>query len=218
LQIREIEICTANLLQTEVFYTEVLGLDVKARSENKISFTAGRSVLTFIASATEQVYHFAFNIPHNKLDEALVWVSARAELIKNPDNSFITDFANWQAKAFYFYDNNGNILELIARFGLKSSSDSPFGQASFQCISEIGVVTDQPLTLAESLLDNNAVRYFSKGPRREDFVVLGDDHGLIIISGTHRNWYPTETRAEKNYVKIKIMSGDSERQIVLNEK
>ena len=71
---------------------------------------------------------------------------------------------------------------------------------------------------AEDLLDENRLNYFAKGPKREDFVALGDDNGLIVISDPNRNWYPTKDRAEKHYLRMKIVTDNSQRQIIVNEK
>ena len=218
MEIKEIELQTDNIEETAKFYSDLLGFE-EMRSETKtISFKAGRSILTFIKSdRLNPQYHFAFNIPNNKLDEALAWILTKTGLIANPENEFITNFDNWNAKALYFYDNNGNILEFITRFDLNVISDKPFSAKSIQSISEIGIVTDEPVKLAENLINENQLFYYVKGPKREDFAALGDENGLFIISSSNRNWYPTEQRAERHYVKIKISLNDVTREIRMYE-
>ena len=219
MDILEIELQTCHLEETEDFYSKQLGLEIIKREKTSVSFQAGLSVLTFIKSIEiNPKYHFAFNIPQNKLDEAIIWISNKATLIKNNDNSLVTNFTNWNAKAIYFYDNNGNIIEFIARFDLANISAKVFDSYSIQSISEVGVVTDNPLIFAETLLSEYQLVYFTKGPKTGDFVALGDDNGLIIISSPTRSWYPTKSLAEKHYFKMKILSDHSERLIVVNEK
>lgn len=209
MKIREIELLTDSIPETEKFYSEVLGFEKINSGPGSISYRTGQSVLIFNESINlKPKYHFAFNIPCNKLIEALDWIKEKTEVIKNPDGDFITDFDNWNAKAFYFYDNNGNILEFIVRFDLNNISDKNFGTGSLESISEIGIVTDEPLKLADDLINQNQLCYFSKGPKRADFAVLGDDNGLIVISNLERNWYPTQDRAEKHYVKM-ILEADN---------
>ena len=73
MNILEIEIQTDNLNKTQKFYSELLGLQTKNKNQNSISFLAGQSTLTFIKSnKLKPKYHFAFNIPRNKLDKAII--------------------------------------------------------------------------------------------------------------------------------------------------
>src|SRR3990172_7929561 len=86
MDILEIEILTDNLHETEKFYSELLGLQTTNKDQNSISVLAGQSTLTFIESVKlNPKYHFVFNIPHNKLDEAIIWASAKLDLIKIAD-------------------------------------------------------------------------------------------------------------------------------------
>ncbi|HEX8548671.1 MAG TPA: hypothetical protein VF691_17035 [Cytophagaceae bacterium] len=206
MEIVEIILLSDNLAETEHFYSKTIGFDVAEKHENSISFKAGSSLLTFIKSDNlNPIYHFAFNIPRNRFHEAVYWSSLRVSLINNENGETVTDFRNWNAKAFYFYDNNGNVLEFIARFGLENESVNDFEGSSIQSISEIGIVADSPLKLAETLIKDYNVSYFDKGPRMEKFAVLGDDNGLLIISKAKRHWYPTLIESQRFYTKIKIL-------------
>jgi catechol-2,3-dioxygenase len=218
MQILEVSIQTDDLPETENFYSNLLDLKTKNKDQNSISYLAGTSTLTFIKSLTKApAYHFAFNIPANKLDEAIDWVSIKTELIRITDNEVIAHFDNWNAKSIYFFDNRGNILEFIVRFDLDNPSDKPFNSESILSLNEIGVVTDQPLAFAESLIQNYGLEYFWRGPKREDFVAVGDDHGLFVIAIPNRNWYPTECPAEKHALKIQFMTNGVTKQITVNE-
>jgi len=207
MNILELEILSNNLSETERFYTELLGLTLARKDGNSISFQAGQSILTFTNSEElNPTYHFAFNIPHNKFDEAVTWACAKFDMIRNHENEIVTDFKNWNAKSIYFYDNNNNVLELIARFDLPNTSEVSFTGASIQSISEVGIVTDEPLVFGENLFTTYGVPFFSRGPKREDFAAMGNDEGLFVISKGSRNWYPTNHRAEKHPTKVKINS------------
>jgi len=206
MKLLEVELLTDNLVETKEFYASQLEFPIINQTSRKISFLAGSSVLTFTKSNNiNPNYHFAFNIPYNKLSEAINWLSEKVTLIKNSNYEIITKFGNWNAESIYFYDNNNNILELIARFDLKNSSDYAFSIFSIESISEIGIVTESPMSLGEELITNYGLSYFSKGPQRDDFVALGDDNGLILISRTNRNWYPTNDSAKKHSTKIKFI-------------
>ncbi|MET7036932.1 VOC family protein [Elizabethkingia miricola] len=204
--ISELILQTHNLIETEKFYSENLQLEVITKTESSVSFRAGDSVLTFEQNERGEnfKYHFAFNIPTNQLEEAIIWAYNKVELIRNPESHLITNFDNWKAQAIYFYDNNGNLAEFIGRKDLDNNSDTEFSSKSILNISEIGIVTDNPLDLANRITQQTGIDYFAKGPKTEDFVVLGNDNGLLIIVSPNRNWYPTENKAEQYKVKAII--------------
>ena len=94
------------------------------RSGSGITITAGETKLIFEEAQADQnpFYHFAFNIPSNKFEEAYEWAKDKVKLLWLKDyDSFIADFKNWHAKSFYFKDPAGNILEMISRFDLNDS-------------------------------------------------------------------------------------------------
>lgn len=216
MEILEIELQTDDLAQTETFYSGILGLPIVSKGQKSISFRAGQSTLAFIQSnKLHPKYHFAFNIPHNKLDQAITWIKPKLNLIQIDDRT-IANFESWNAKAIYFYDNNMNILEFIARFDLPNSTDKPFTISSIQSISEIGIVADHPIKFSEKLAADYDLYFFAKGTKSEKFVTLGNDNGLFIIVETNRKWYPTEQPAEKYYTRIKISTGGLIREIILN--
>jgi catechol 2,3-dioxygenase-like lactoylglutathione lyase family enzyme len=218
MDILEIEIQTDDLLETESFYSNILELKLASKGQNSISFLAGQSILTFIKSnKLKPNYHFAFNIPNNKLDEAIIWATSKLNLIENADNGIVANFESWNAKSIYFYDNNKNILEFIARFDLNNATKKPFDTSSIQSISEIGIVDDSPIKLADELVEENNLYFFVKGAQSEKFATLGNDNGLFIIVEANRNWYPTEQQAKKHYTKIKIKTGGLIREITINE-
>jgi catechol-2,3-dioxygenase len=217
-EILEIEIKTDDLLGTETFYSSIFGLKLVSKSQNSISFLAGKSTLTFVKSnKLNPKYHFAFNIPNNKLDEAIIWATAKFNLIENDENGIVANFENWNARAIYFYDNNNNILEFIARFDLNNSTNTHFDISSILSISEIGIVADEPLQLANNLMESNNLDFFEKSNKSETFVALGNENGLIIIVQKKRKWYPTEQEAEKYFVRIKILVEGLTSEIKLNE-
>lgn len=218
MDIIEIEIQTDDLVETETFYSDILGLQLASKGQNSISFLAGHSTLTFIKSnKLNPKYHFAFNIPHNKLDEAIIWATTKLNLIENEDNGIVADFDSWNAKAVYFYDNNKNILEFIARFDLQNSIDKPFDFSSIQSISEIGIVSDAPKRLADKLSSEYNLEFFTKGTQSEKFASLGNDNGLFIIVESGRKWFPTEQQSEKHYTRIKISANGISSEIIMNE-
>ncbi|GJN60214.1 VOC family protein [Elizabethkingia anophelis] len=216
--ISELILQTHNLIETEKFYSEKLQLEIITKTESSVSFRAGDSVLTFEQNECGKnfKYHFAFNIPANQLEEAIIWAYNKIELIRNPESHLITNFDNWKAQAIYFYDNNGNLVEFIGRADLDNNSDTEFSSKSILNISEIGIVTVNPLDLAIQITQQTGIDYFIKATKTEDFVVLGNDNGLLIIVNPNRNWYPTENKAEKHKVKARIITDETELSLDFN--
>jgi len=209
MKIREIELQTTDLKGTINFYSNVLGFELIKNEQNLISFLCGESILTFVNSNQNKPnYHFAFNIPNNQINKAKIWLESKVELIQNDYNELITSFESWNAKSIYFYDNNQNIIEFIARLDLKNSTLNEFDTSSVISISEIGIVDDNPLELSKDLISSYSLNYFEKGTQGEEFVSLGDENGMILIAKNQRAWYPTKMKSKKNSVKIKFLVND----------
>jgi catechol-2,3-dioxygenase len=201
----EIQLLTADISQTKKFYHEILGMEILHADDSSLKFSAGLSTLSFKTTNNQNpFYHFAFNIPANQFEEALAWASKRVQLLPITPGSAIADFKNWNAKAFYFYDNQQNIVEFIARFDIANNSDRPFDGRSIFSISEIGIVMDNAKTYSEKMLEEHDLRYFSKQPPQDDFVAIGDDNGLFIVVNDKRNWYPTSKPSGKYWTAIKM--------------
>ena len=192
MNILEVQILSADIKQTKQFYHDILGMDILFYDDNQLKLSAGLSTLIFKnASIPDARYHFAFNIPANQFNEACDWANAHLTLLSVKDDITIADFASWNAKAFYFYDNNQNIVEFIARFDLSNDSTKPFDGSSICSISEMGLVADNATLLCKQLMNDYNLNYFSKQASQEDFIALGDDNGLFIIVSEKRKWYPT---------------------------
>lgn len=174
------------------FYGERLGLPV-ALVEGALQVEVGRTLLIFQADASvEPFYHIAFNIATNQVESALAWAQERFPVLTF-QGELLSHSTDWNSDGFYFYDAEGNILELIARHTLPEEGAVEFGPAQIQSISEVGVpVADVPGTverfereLALPLYDCDRVR----------FNAMGDEHGLLIVVAAGRHWFPTERPA-----------------------
>ena len=207
MRLSEIQLLSDDLAETERYYNGILGLKKIHKDDGNVSFTAGASILTFVKSeGVSPVYHFAFNIPPDQLMEALEWTRKRTAILPGADGEEIADFVRWNAKAFYFKDNNGNILEFIARYDLNVVADGAFGSDSIISISEIGIVIDDVVSVRESISEKYGVPIFSKPPVLDNFTAMGDDNGLFILSKTARHWHPTEIEAQRYWSRIRFES------------
>ena len=144
--LKKIEMISHDVNALMQYYRSILELPVKKTGLEKISVAIGNSEIVFTkANSNEQpFYHFAFNIPGNKFEEALAWIKLRTELLwLNDYKSYVADFKNWDAKSFYFTDPCGNIVEFIARFDLQDNVKESFSPKHLRNVSEIGVVFPQ---------------------------------------------------------------------------
>ncbi|MCV9930291.1 VOC family protein [Flavobacterium sp. LS1R49] len=210
MKLTQIQIQTNNLVKTTEFYSKILGFQILEKDTTFVTFQAGNSILKFVENKDfDSIYHLAFNIPENKLDEAINWCKNKVSLIFIEDQNVITSFENWNAHAVYFYDNNGNLLEFIARHDLDNHQIEQFGTDSILNISEIGIVHEQPLALGQELINKHDLGFFSKNSNSEVFAAIGDNEGLLIIVRPHRNWYPTQIPSESNKTVILLENNDT---------
>jgi len=195
MKVKKLNLQTAYLKTLQEFYSSVLELPIDQPDEKKIDIKIGDSDLIFTETTTgEPFYHYAINIPANKIEEAKAWLSNKVKLLWMDDyKNDIADFVNWHAKSVYFYDPAGNIVEVIARFDLQNSVNQTFSSSQFLSLNEVGLVfTDENFekeitTLAHSYSLSN----FDKQPPLPKFRAMGDDEGLFVIVPENRNWYPT---------------------------
>jgi hypothetical protein len=199
MRIKKLIAQTSALKELTDFYIRLMELPADTSGEKELAIKIGSTELVFQQVTTaDPFYHFAINIPANKIEEAKSWLKNRVELIWIEQyKSDIADFVNWHAQSVYFYDPAGNILELIARFDLDTQTDNPFSSGEFLSISEVGLVFPENEfdKRTESLLDQYQLSYFSKQSPLPQFRAIGDDEGLFIIVPDNRAWFPTSKRS-----------------------
>jgi hypothetical protein len=195
MEITRVILQTSSLKELITFYRNVLELSTELNNLNKMTVGIGNTELVFEqVSGADPFYHFAINIPSNKIEEAKAWLAQRTKLIWMEDyKSEVADFKNWHAKSVYFFDPAGNILELIARFDLDNKTDNPFSSVQFLSVSEVGLVVSEGEwdKTTNNLLQQYRLNYFDKQPPLPQFMAIGDDKGLFIVVPEKRNWYPT---------------------------
>lgn len=200
-----IELVSPDLKQTVGFYSGLLGLEMLEAGPGKAAFQLGETRLEFMEDPTiEPVYHMAFDIPKNKLQEALDWFASRLEILSLPDGGRIMNFANWNAESFYFFDTTGNLLECIVRHDRKEETTAAFSAQQLLRVSELGIVTEHVPTLVEKLQTEHGLLPFVKQPVLENFAAIEDETGLLILSQEGRNWFPTQLPAKSFYWKLQL--------------
>ena len=200
MQFREIKLQAKGLQALFRFYKKTLEFSVADPGDSRFIIQTNNTRLIFEETnnkSEDPFYHFAFNIPSNKINEAYEWLKKRTEPLWIEDyKSYIADFKNWNAKSVYFLDPAGNIAEFIARADINDVADEPFSSKHIRNVSEIGLVFPGQ-TFKQSidkLIADYHLPYFIKQPPLESFCAIGDDEGLFIIVPENRSWYPCKDK------------------------
>lgn len=197
MQIVNVKLLTSCIDPLRSFYAHTLGLPLQSDSKDEFTVKAGKSSLTFVNQTDEDepFYHFAFDIPNNKIDESIEWLISTGTAIQLlPNHQYKNYSDSWNSTSIYFYDPAGNIVEFIARHTLSNSSTAPFSSTDFLNISEIGlVVHDVPkaMDLLKTELNVKTYKYYN-----ERFTPLGDESGLFILAAYNRVWFGSDKKAE----------------------
>ncbi len=195
MKITKLELYTDKVQDLKIFYVMVLGFELHNETESDFTIKAGHTLLTFRWGNPTQAspsYHFAFNIPENKIEEARRWLYSRSVPLLKWEGEDVVDFPNWNAQALYFLDPADNIVELIARRDLANVSTVNFNAQSITSVSEIGL----PVPEIEPFYQQLKVRFdlplYSHIADLTKFCPTGDPEGLFIIVPLERAWFPTK--------------------------
>ncbi len=185
----------APLAEMKAFYHGVLGFRVTYEREERVTFACGATAITFTrvpSDGGEPFYHFAFNIPENKIRQAREWQLERTGLLpifpQLRDPAYPNDvvhFRNWNAHSVFFLDPAGNVVEYIARHDLDNASEGPFTPKEILYASEIAFVTDDVPAMATSI--KKTLELDSYRPGSEAFHAVGDETGLLLVFRRGRN-------------------------------
>ena len=143
----------------------------------------GETDLEFAAGDGEPFYHFAFLAPWERFDELAV-------------DEEVFDFPAWDARAFYFHDPAGNIVELIAHNGL----EGPLG------LSELGLVGDTR-AMASELQKVGLELWDGTLDEPERLAFVGERGRTLILAPPGRGWMPTGRPSEPHPVEAELSGG-----------
>jgi hypothetical protein len=136
--------------------------------------------------------HFAVNVAPGRFEEAVEWAARRRPLIQRD-----VPFPDWRARAAYFFDPAGNLVELIAR-------ERAPGDELFLEVSEVGMPVADVGESVAFLEAELGLPHFSGD--RENFSAVGDDRGLFIVVPIGRHWLFTKQPAPDVPVRVTIDS------------
>jgi hypothetical protein len=182
-------VSAAPLAEMKAFYHDSLGLRVLDEQRDRLAIRAGGTTITFVtarADAGKPFYHFAFNIPENKVLAAHKWQKERTPLLPIPKNlrdpkypDDVVDYSHWNAHSIFFFDPAGNVVEYIARHDLKNAAGGGFSSDDILYASEIAFVVDDVAATAAKLKEVAGVGLY-KGAS-DQFAAVGDERGLLLV-------------------------------------
>lgn len=171
------------------FYGRDLGLPVRSVSSESLVVGAGATEITFVHTAEPDLfpfYHFAFNIPENKILSARSWQLERSPLFLTPDNlrdpqfpEDVRHFRSWNAHSVFFWDPAGNVVEYIARHDLDNPAEGPFTSRDILYASEIAFVVEDVPGAASRLETTLSLPQYQSAS--EVFHATGDETGLLLL-------------------------------------
>ncbi len=210
MKIKHLKLDCANLEELKYFYTRKFKFKIVEESAEEITFKVGSSLLTFSENRLKKsYYHFAFNIPFNSMQPALDWVKAKVEVLTTRKDGEIQDFSNWEARAIYFLDPAGNVVELIGRKRFNDSEVNSFKEANVLNISEIGLPVFQVTAAFNSIEKATSIEKFDCTD--STFCACGDDEGLfIIVDKAEKTWFPTDEQAREYPLEVNFEVANTE--------
>jgi catechol-2,3-dioxygenase len=211
MKIKELILLTSKLEKIKFFYSNILKLKISKESKDFIEFIIGNTLLRFEVSQKHTPYHFAINIPSNRIEEAHNWQTEKTDLISYEQNEIIT-FESWNARSIFFYDPENNIVEFIARKNLNNQTKDNFSENSLIGISEIGT----PVVNIEDTynLINNKLGLSIYDGNFERFCAVGDEEGLfILIDKNNKKWFPSMDDAFFSPYKIQVGNRNTSAQL-----
>ena len=187
-RLQRIQLQTHVLGDIRRFYRETLQFPEISTGRQEVAFQAGATRLEFrqVSDGSRPFYHFAFNIPENKIEAARRWLRPRVDIQRHAQlGNEVIHFAEWNAHSLFFDDPAGNLVEFIARHTLANAADGEFGVGDVLYASEIGIVPSDQRGVFAAVRDGlNLPVYLNSGS------FLGDEHGIIIVIPNQVKWIP----------------------------
>lgn len=195
-RLRKLELaCAAPLDDMRAFYGDRLGLKILGQGSDYLKVAGGQTEIVFTAAGPEDgepFYHFAFNIPENKIRAARDWQLARSRLIPAPerlrDADFpddVIDYSHWNAHSVFYWDPAGSLVEYIARHDLDNAAAGEFGTDDILYASEIAFIVDEVAEFATGLEATFGLDQYRGAS--DQFHASGDEMGLLLTMGRGRN-------------------------------
>jgi catechol 2,3-dioxygenase-like lactoylglutathione lyase family enzyme len=191
---RFVDVTLASPTDLRDFYNDELELPLEGDE-----IVIGETRLRFRIEDGGAFYHFALLVPGDRFDAALAWAGGRVEILGD-----VFDFEFWNARAFYFHDPAGNIVELIAHHDLEENGrGGALAAEELVGFSELGVVGDPP-GLVRDLEQLGIELWDGTADESGSLAFVGERGRTLIVAPLGRGWLPTGRPAEAHPVEMTI--------------
>lgn len=217
MMIKSVLMYTDRLLEMKEFYVQDLGFSLLDESNSSFTIEVGKSHIKFSSTTGENrpFYHFAFDIPANKFNEAKAWAKERVTLtIENgKDEAF---FEHFPAHAFYFDDPAGNIVEFISRPSITKSNSEPFTINSVLYISEMSLVIENPKSAYDMLTAVGVPERDHRPVNEAGLTFMGERESgvFLLLVPPGRKWLFSQRYSEVHPLEILL---DNDYKVVIND-
>ena len=203
-----LDVAEALVGETAAFYGERLGLQTMLEA-NGAHVEVGESSLSFRATRGEPFYHVALLVPGDRFEATLAWAEARVPLLPERESGEVVfEFAFWDARACYFHDPSGTIVELIAHRGIaEEGATGPFRPEELRGLSEIGIVGDPPADAAVLERELGLEVWDGAVDGKRSLAFVGEQARTLILCRAGRPWLPTGRPAEPHPVDVVFAGG-----------
>lgn len=212
MDVQKVTYQTADFEAVESFYVDTLGLPVVDQHDDRFTVDVGDSAVEFTRADddTHPFYHFTWDVPKNRFDEAKAWLRDRTKLLKSPSGDDEVYFETLDFHSVYFFDPAGNLGELAARHSLDTASDRAFDATELVHVSEVGLPVHDVVDAVETLESDTVL---SRHPAADDInpeiCPVGDDTGMFPIMKVGKKWFMTDKPAEVHPVTVEL-GGDTD--------
>jgi catechol 2,3-dioxygenase-like lactoylglutathione lyase family enzyme len=167
-------------------------------------FRVGETTIEFVPCTREAFYHYAFLVPGDRFVAAVDWAGERVDLLPGQRGNVVFDFDFWSARACYFHDPAGNIVELIGHRGVgEAGAEGGFRPDELLGLSELGLVGDPPAMAAE--LERLGLGVWSGSVEEPgSLAFVGERARTLILASAGRGWLPTGRPAEPHPVEATV--------------
>lgn len=208
MKIESITMMASHLEEMKFFYTETMGFSLLSKGNDYFRIAAGSTEIEFKEVDNDPYYHFAFDVSDNQFEEAKDWVKQRVPLLieEGEDEAF---FEHFPARAFYFEDPAGNIVEFIARPTITENQEHPFTVESIYYVSEMSLVVNDPKEAHDVLAQLGVPERDRKEPNPAGLTFMGErqEGSFLLLTPPGRRWYFSDKVSAVFPMEVKLNGG-----------
>lgn len=204
---KDIELQTLSVEGAKQIYADILQFPIVKRTDTYIQFQITSFTTVSFTEVLEPIIpnHFAFQIPTSSFKEIANWLmKSGVHILKDREGEPVIHHSS-VSKAVYFKDNDGNILEIIARDYVNDNLLPKCGPLQVMYVRELGFPVIHVPTFREWLKGTFHMKTIQDA-ETFNFVIGGTVHAVVVEEG--RPWIPIGMRALSPNMKVTFGTPD----------